>query len=948
MNTDPTEDLIQTRLEQTGMAAPVAEHFLLQTLMQNVPDSIYFKDRHSRFTQINQALADRFGLRDPAQALGRTDFDFFTAEHAQQAFLDEQEVMRSGQAIMDKEEKETWPDGRETWVSTTKMPLRDPAGTIIGTFGLSRDITARKRAEEQLQKLSSAVEQTGDAVFITDRDGIIEYVNPAFEQMTGFTRAESIGQTPRIVRSGAHGGGFYQALWQTILDGKTFRATITNRKKNGDLHYADETITPLKDAQGQLTHFVATWKDITERKRAEEELERAKRAAEDANRAKSQFLAHASHEIRTPLNGILGMTELLFDTPLTHEQRGYLELVRTSGDSLLAVINDLLDLAKIEAGKLQLVPTPFLLRDGLGDTLHTLALRAQQKGLELACHIALEVPDALVGDSARLHQIIINLVGNAIKFTERGRVLVEVQSEIRNPKSEIRNPDQASDFEFRISDFPEEVGLHFAIRDTGIGIPADRQQAIFQPFEQADGLTTRRYGGTGLGLALSTQLVTQMRGRIWVESEVGVGSAFHFTAYFRRQLSPEESSSRVEPVGLRGTRVLVVDDCATTRQILIEMLHNWHLEPACATGARAARAELERARAAGEPFPLVLLNPGLPDVEALAVAEQVREHPEWGSATLLLLAAADLERHANPSGELRIEACLFKPVKQSELWNNLVRILNRSRESEQLTTPAVPERADVPALRFRILLVEDNVVNQQLTLHILQKRGHTVVVAGNGRAALTALQGQLFDLILMDVQLPDMDGYEVTAAIRGHESGRERGIPILAMTACAMKGDRERCLAAGMDDYLAKPIRPRQLLEAIHRLVPAPSQPDTETEDGFPASDLIDWQTALEREGGEKDLLRELADLALDEIVRLLAELHAAIATGDAARLQLAAHTLKGLMDTFAARQAFTAALHLEQLARAGLLADAAEACTALENEVQLIQPVLAAFAHRV
>jgi PAS domain S-box-containing protein len=917
------------------------ESDLLHILMDNVPDAIYFKDLQSRFLRISRALALRFGLSDPFEAIGKTDFDFFNEEHARQAYEDEQEVIRTGRPLVAREEVENWADGRVTWASTTKLPLRDHTGAIIGTFGISRDITHRKQAEAALRQakdLAEAnqrrarliVDSAYDAYVAMDADGFIIDWNRQAELTFGWPRELAVDRLLHELIIPPAYRAEHVAGVRRFLD--TGQGPLLNRRlevpalhRDGREFPVELTISPIR--YGSTWIFSAFLHDISERKLAEDELRKARDAAEAASQAKSEFLANMSHEIRTPMNAIIGMTELLLDTPLNAEQHDYLDTVKKSADALLSVINDILDFSKIEAGKLELDYSPFDLRESLGDMLNTLALRAHQKGLELACHIAPDVPEMVVGDPLRLRQILLNLVGNAIKFTERGEVVVDVTS----------CPSPAASAETRRRDAESDPCiLHFQVRDTGIGIPFEKQALIFEAFAQADGSTTRRYGGTGLGLAISSRLVQRMGGRLWVESVPGRGSTFHFTARFARHGSALEWPAQQEPSRLRGLTVLVVDDNATNRFILAETLSQWQMGTTTVENAAAALEALEAAHHAGEPFSLVLLDAQMPEVDGFTLAERIRKHPYLTGATLMMLSSACQPIDAQRCQELGLTAYLTKPIKQAELYRAILAALGRTE-----TTAQTPSTVSPPQVRrtLRVLLAEDNLVNQKLAVRLLEKQSHSVTIAATGQEAVEIVERQPFDLVLMDVQMPEMDGLEATTVIRERERGTGRHLPILAMTAYAMKGDRERCLEAGMDGYVSKPIQPRELWEAVEKLVPSQGA-DADTE-AAAHDGIVDRQEILERVGGDPELLREIIEVFLADCPRLWQNVRDALSQGDAAQLSRAAHALKGSVGNFGAKAARAAAERLEHLAGKGDLADAAEIVGKLEKELERLKPEL-------
>ena len=762
------------------------------------------------------------------------------------------------------------------------------------------------RAELEASKLRSMIEGMNEGIVVLDKDDQVVEVNSWFLQHMGMKREDVVGREVWEFH-GEEANRRIKEVLEDFRSGRVKGVRAWEREMMG--LWVSLRLQPIffSDAyNGVILNVI----DVTP-------LVEARHQAEAASRAKSEFLAIMSHEIRTPMNAILGMAELLQDTPLNDEQKEYVEMLKFSAESLLEIINDILDFSKIEAGRLELEEKVLDLRELVESTAVTLATRAHKKGLELLCYLGPEVPHHIVGDPLRLRQILVNLIGNAIKFTEEGEIVVKVE---------------------KVGEEEGKVVLHFSVSDTGIGIPKEKQGKIFESFTQADASTTRKYGGTGLGLAISKHLVEKMGGRIWVESEVGKGSTFHFTI---RCPVAEGKREEVVPQPIEGIRVLIVDDNPTNRLILRETVSAWGLIPAEAGSGSATLEKLKEAAGKGKPFQLLLLDRRLPDMDGFELAKRVKEMPEYRSLPMILLSSDEKKGDRELAKQLGIRETLLKPIRRSKLYNALMEVFVTRPEETTKETKLVSALKGKP---LRILLAEDNPVNQKLAVRLLEKQGWQVTVASNGREAVELASKDSFDLILMDVQMPEMDGLDATRVIRGKEKETGRHVPIIALTAHAMKEDRERCLQAGMDAYVPKPIKVQELFKVIEEILPEVPEPQETLEEKPTPSEAerttplegpsFDMEKALDMAGGDEEFLKELVGIYLSDCPEKLSKIRQAIEAQDNQTLYETAHSLKGASGNLGLTRAYELALELERKGKEGRTEGAEKVFRALEEEI--------------
>ena len=778
-------------------------------------------------------------------------------------------------------------DGRWVWIKVVgKVVERNTAGRPLRLAVAIRNIDDLRQAEQALRErereLDSLLGHLPGLAYraLADDHWTALFASKGMEELTGYPAEEFTSQRLNYadIMLPEDRPATREGVLNALRERRMYEAEHRVRHKDGTVRWIWARGHGVFAADGSLRFIEGLNLDMTRQKRAEEELRLAKEAAEAANRAKDEFLANVSHEIRTPMNAILGMTELALETPLTPDQRHYLMTVESAADNLLSLIDGILDFAKIEAGRLELDPADFSLESVLGSSLRALAVRAHTKGLELVCQQRPGVPDDLVGDAGRLRQVLINLVGNAIKFTERGEVVLIVENAGESVPEEV-------------------VSLRFAVTDTGIGIPPDKQAKIFRAFEQEDTSITRKYGGTGLGLTIAARLVGLLGGSIRVDSEPGRGSTFSFTARFGLRTPSPDRLASLSPAPLAGLPVLVVDDNATNRRVLEEWLRGWKMEPAAAGDGVTAMDSLWHGVALGRPYPLVLLDGRMPDIDGLALVTKIRQRKELSATRIILLTSGDRPGDLDRARQLGISASLLKPLQQNELIETILAVMGQKGDPQRLpNTPAAvrtPALEVVAGLPLRILVAEDSEFNRDLLDHMLAGRGLAATMVVDGREALGLLKREHFDLLLLDIHMPELDGFQVVGAIRERERTTGGHLPVIALTARSRKEDRERCLREGMDEYLTKPFKAAELWAAIDRVVRRrpPHKPRR--------LDPIDAQVLLAACGGDPTMLDKMFRALRARVPEHLAAIRGALQDHDASRLRETAHKFYGMLSAF-------------------------------------------------
>ncbi len=911
------QDITERRLAHEALQESEAElrrqkHYL-ETLLEISPTAIVTTGLDDNITAWNVAAQELFGYTQ-AEVIGHNIDDLVANSddlHAEAVEVNRRVANGQVQLVTRRRRK----DGTLVDVDLRAAPIL-VGGQMVGSYAIYHDLTDVHR---QKQYFESLLEISPTAIVTVGLDDRVTSWNPAAEKLFGYTREEAIGRdVDELIAASADLGAEAREVNRRGSQHE-YRLITRRTRKDGSLVDVQLLVAPVL-VEGKLVGRYGIYHDVGE-------LQRARQAAEEATEAKSTFLATMSHEIRTPMNAVIGMTGLLLDTELTPEQRGFAEVIRTSGDALLGIINDILDLSKIEAGRLELERRPFVLRDCIEAALDLVAASAAAKALDLACLLDPKAPVTLVGDATRLGQILANLLTNAVKFTDEGEVVLSVES-----KRVVEGDGLGA----------EIYELHFDVRDTGIGIPKERIDRLFQSFGQVDASTTRRYGGTGLGLVISKRLSEMMGGTMWVESEAGQGSVFHFTVKAEAAAGPELVALPREHAQLVGKRVLVVDDNAANREVVKRQASSWGMVPRD-TGSPTEALEWIRR---GDPFDAAILDMQMPEMDGLALAREIRRFRAARVLPLVMLTSLGRRKEDVEAG-VDFAAHLTKPIKASQLYEALMSAFGEISEEARPVGAGVARGSEATSRGpLQVLLADDNAVNQQLALALLKKMGYRADVATNGAEVLEALARRPYDVVLMDVEMPVMDGLEASRRINQEWPAGQRP-RIIAMTANAMQGDREACLAAGMDDYLSKPIRREELAAALARSeARAVSADDAATADEVDDPGSVDL-AELEAAVGDPSFVRELISTFLNDAPDLLGELRSSLEQRDFEELRRAAHTLKANGRTFGATGLAALSEELELSAQRGKLADAVELVTRIEKEYARVAGALGALVRR-
>ncbi|MGQ9608791.1 MAG: PAS domain S-box protein [bacterium] len=896
------EDITKQKQAQSALHESEEKY---RTLLESANDAIFSVDLDHKFIFMNKRAAQKMN-GTPEDFMGKRLQDVFPDDIANKFIENISKVIDTRKSHVFESAEILF--GKKYWCDVNAQPIIDNSGNIKSILFISRDISKLKESEEKIQqetsKLNAMISNMEEGVVFANADDIIVEANPYFCKFLNTKRDDIIGKSIWDLHVGSalisisekikkfkSNPDSEQFSIQRAIMGKQLimrmQPIYRNDMYDGVLLNVID-VTELVDAKREAEEMTdALISALEAEKKLSYQLEMAIQALEEANKAKSEFLANMSHEIRTPMSGIIGMTELALETKLTKEQREYLELVKESADSLLRILNDILDFSKIEAGKFELDLSEFNLRETIESAIDALIIKARQKGLDLICYIKQDVPDLLIGDSGRLRQIILNLVDNAIKFTERGEIVFTAEVDSQTEK---------------------DICIHFSVKDTGIGIPQDKLKSIFEAFNQVDKSTTRKYGGTGLGLSISSKLVNMMKGKIWVESELGIGSTFHFTAVFEIH-KDQKNKIPAQNIDLCHISVLIIDDNYADRRVLQEMLNSWNIKSSLADSGALGLKMLREAKASGKPFDLVILDAMMPEMDGFSVAENIHNDPSISDVKVIMLTSMGRQGDLSRAKELGAEMYLVKPVRRSEIFNMLIKLFNIENQNGLSDGKfKVTLDKNIENVSAKVLLVEDNPVNQRLAVKLLEKHGFNVSIANNGIEVLDIIKKEKFDIILMDVQMPKMDGFVTTTEIRRMEENTYEHIPIIAMTAHALKGDREKCLSMGMDDYISKPIKSSELLETIKKWL-KPKKVDIDKEI---LSKMLDIDNALKRLDNDLELFNELISIFINDTADRINELKSAANHNDISALERIAHSIKGSASNIGAIEVSNAAKNLE------------------------------------